>query len=159
MRHNQRDGFHIFDWPDREDLYITAICDAVPGIVVDRYLVNTSFDSGTITLSDDEVSNGWFMVGDFAHSPRIQSIDDIPHDQFDEWLVFERPTRVSNYESFVSYGGFNPIDFSWEEKLKQFWHQVTRFQPESVLGENHAPYVLTRNEGVAQKLLNNPAIK
>lgn len=158
MRHIQRDGFHVFDWPDRKDLPILDICDEVPEIVEKHYLVNTSFDSGFLTLNEDQKSKGWFMVGRLAHSPLIETVDDIPHDQFNEWLVFDRPTRVAQFETLVNFIGFSPVDFDWKEKLQNFWLQIGYFRPLSIIAENYTPYVVTRDPVVISKLVSHPVL-
>jgi len=58
-----------------------------PEIVIGKYLVNTSYDSGFLTLSPEEEIIGWRRIGTLAHSPKIESVDQIPHDTFDEWLL------------------------------------------------------------------------
>lgn len=158
MRHIERDGFHVFDWPDRKDLPIPDICDEVPEIVVKRYVVNTSYDSGFLTLNEEQKSKGWFMVGKFAHSPLIETVDDIPHDQFNEWLVFDRPTRVAQFETLVNFIGFSPVDFDWKEKLQNFWLQVGYYRPLSLIAENNTPYVVTRDPVVISKLVSHPRL-
>src|SRR4051812_34536674 len=135
VRHIERNGYHVIDWRGEPCLTLTALLQAYPELVVDRFLVNTSFDSGFLTLSESELNDGWRMVGRLAHSPRIRSIEQVAHDQFDEWLVFEQPTRVEAFETMVNYLRFSPIDFDWEEKLEAFWEQVVRLQPLHVLAE------------------------
>jgi hypothetical protein len=87
-RHLERDGFYGLSFPPSSNLTIADLWRRFPELVVGNYLVNTSFDSGFLTLSESQRSEGWHFVGNFAHSPRILTIDQIPHDQYDEWLIF-----------------------------------------------------------------------
>jgi hypothetical protein len=96
-RHIERNRYHAIDWPVHSELLITDLWARFPELVIGKHLVNTSYDSGFVTLSDAEREEGWRMVGQFAHSPQISTIDQIPHDQYDEWLVFERPTQVESF--------------------------------------------------------------
>jgi len=118
-RHIERDGYHALDWQDDPGFFITELWRDFPELVVDRYLVNTSYDSGCLTLSDSERQEGWFMIGRLAHSPKIGSPDKIPHDQYDEWLVFDRPVQVEEFDTMVNYCGFTPIDF-WGREAGAF---------------------------------------
>lgn len=144
VRHIERGGYHAIDWLDDAGLTIADLWQRFPELVVGRYLVNTSFDSGPLTLSDAEREEGWRMIGQLAHSPAIRSIKQIPHDQYDEWLVFKYPTQVTAVETMVNFGGFSPVDFDWEEKREWFWTQVVRLSPLHVIAENLNIYLTLR---------------
>jgi len=117
-----------------------------------QFLVNTSFDSGFLTLSPEEKSLGWKMVGKLAHSPRITKVSQIPHDQFDEWLAFDSSVEVTEFETMVNYPNFTPIDFDWEEKRENYWRQVLRWRPRHLFAENDSAYVVTTDEDIVRKL-------
>jgi hypothetical protein len=148
----ERDGYCAIDWQPEPDLFLTDIWNRFPELVVGRYLVNTSYDSGFVTLSEDERTDGWYMLGHLAHSPSIRSIDQVPHDQYDEWLVFDHPFHVHEFDTMVNHTGFTPIDFGWEEKRERFWQQVIRLQPLHVLGENDGIYLLSRDKSLVQRI-------
>jgi len=152
MRHQQRDEYHVLDWPDKPEMLMTHLFRTFPEIVVDRYLVNTSFDSGYLKLSDTEITDGWFMHGRFAHSPKILKPDQIPRDQFDEWLVFEDGVKISRFETLVNYCNFTPIDFAWEDKLDEFWSQIEEYRPLHVIGENDRLYFVSRDAELAERI-------
>lgn len=152
-RHITRDGYQAIDWRDGEGFFITDVWQRFPELVVGRYLVNTSYDSGSLTLLGSEREHGWRNVGRLAHSPQIHSIDEIPHDQFDEWLVFGQPVQVEEFETMVNYYGFTPIDFGWDEKRERFWQQVIRLQPLHVLAENDGVYLVSRDEDLIHKII------
>jgi len=152
MRHAERDGYHLLDWPPGAGLTIDRLWYKSPQLVVGRYLVNTSYDSGVLTLSEEMKKMGWRMVEDLAHSPRIEDPAQIPHDQFDEWLVFEEPQTVPAFETTVNYGGFTPIDFEWEEKRARYWAQILCLRPLHVLAENDGFYVVTRDVAMIEAL-------
>jgi len=153
-RHIERDGYHVFDWPHPGDFSIAQLWGRFPELVLGRYLVNTSYDSGFLTLSDSERRDGWRMVGRFTHSPQIRSTDQIPHDQFDEWMVFDKPVQVREFDTMVNFGGFTPIDFGWEEKRERFWEQVVRLSPLHVVAENYGVYLLSRDEELVRRIAN-----
>jgi hypothetical protein len=153
-RHIQRDGYHALDWRDDPGFFITELWRQFPDLVVGRYLVNTSYDSGFLTLSDSERQDGWRMVGRLAHSPQIRSPHEIPHDQYDEWLVFDQPVQVEEFHTMVNYCGFTPVDFDWEEKRERFWEQVIRLRPLHVIAENDGVYLLSRDEDLVHRITN-----
>ena len=153
-RHIERDGYHALDWRDDPDFFIADIWEQFPELVIGRYLVNTSYDSGFLTLSDAERQDGWHMVGRLAHSPQICSTDQIPYDQYDEWLVFDYPAQVEAFDTMVNFSSFTPIDFDWEEKRELFWEQVIRLQPLHVIAENGGVYLVSRDENLVGKIAN-----
>ena len=153
MRHIVRNGYHAIDWSRRSDLLITDLWQRFPELVVGKYLVNTSFDSGSLTLSEPEKEAGWSMVERLAHSPQIRSTAQIPHDQYDEWLVFDHPVQVKEFETMVNYGGFSPVAFDWEEKRERYWDQVLQLQPLNVIAENDGVYLLSRDENLITRIL------
>ena len=149
----ERDGYYSLCWPNRSDLSILNLWEKCPDLVIGKYLVNTSYDSGRLTLSDEKMETGWRMIGALAHSPRIRSTDEIPHDQFDEWLVFDRPVVVEKFETFVNYTTFSPTDEDWDWwERESFWTQVLRLNPLHVIGENDAVYVVSRDKDLISKL-------
>lgn len=154
-RHMERDGYHVLDWQGEHSLCIADIWEQFPELVVGRYLVNTSFDSGFITLSDSERQDGWRMVGRLAHSPRIHRATQIPHDQFDEWLVFDRPTQVDEFETMVNRCYFSPIGIELQEEQERFWEQVVRLKPSHLIAENYGVYLVSRDEDLIVKIMNS----
>jgi hypothetical protein len=157
MRHAIRDCYHIFDWPkpasQRGGFNVTELWDRFPDLVVGKYLVNTSFDSGFLTLSEEEKKDGWRMVGTLAHSPKIKDLAQIPHDQFDEWMVFDNPVEICEFETMVNFGGFSPIDFSWTEKLDRYWSQLLALRPLHVIAENDSGYLVTRDADLSDRII------
>ena len=154
MRHIEKDGYHLFDWLGRQDFHIDDFWGEYPELVVGKFLVNTSFDSGHLVLTDKEEREGWKMVGQLAHSPRILNGSQIPHDQYDEWLVFDALYEVTEFETMVNYSSFTPVDFAWEEKMNRYWEQILRHRPLHVIGDNGGVYLVTRDTDIASRLLN-----
>jgi hypothetical protein len=122
-------------------------------LVVGKHLVNTSYDSGVLTLSDAERRSGWRLVGRLAHSPLIRSTDQIPHDQYDEWLVFDQPVQVEGFDTMVNYCGFTPVDYEWDEKRELFWEQIVRLRPLHVIAENDGVYLLSRDGDLVHRVI------
>ncbi|MGA2218276.1 MAG: hypothetical protein ABSG51_09330 [Terracidiphilus sp.] len=77
-----------YSWLVTEDS-LSDILRVYPDVVVGKQLVVTSFDSGPLPLSDEEKAAGWESRGGIAYSPRVVSVNGLPHDDsYDEWYVF-----------------------------------------------------------------------
>ena len=152
MQRGNQSGYQVVVWPAGRDLAIDDLWRRFPELVLGSYLVNTSFDSGFLMLSEPEKKKGWHLVGRLAHSPKIQHVDEIPHDQFDEWLIFDQAVEVREFETMVNYCDFSPLDF-WEEKRDQFWAQIERLQPVHVIGENDGAYLVTRDADLFRRIV------
>jgi hypothetical protein len=154
VRHAQRDGYYVIEWWRPVHFGLFDLFRRVPELVLDRYAVNTSFDSGVLSLGEEERLTGWHSTERFAHSPKITSPSEIPHDGYEEWLIFEQPTLLSEYECMVNHGSFTPTHFSWTEKRELFWSQISRLRPLHVAGENDYVYLLTRDLALFEKAKN-----
>jgi hypothetical protein len=67
-----------------------------PQIVLARYLAVTSFDGSSLVPNEDEVIAGRESRGGIAYSPKIESVEKLPHDLYDEWYLFESPRDLGN---------------------------------------------------------------
>jgi hypothetical protein len=151
MRHLERNGYTAFDWAP-EEMRLDGLLAHFPELVVGRYVAVLSFDSGPLVLSAEEEKKGWRRIGAIAFSPRITDIRELPFDSFDEWLVFDSTALCDQAESLVSFYGFSPIDFAWEEKKELFWSQLSRLSPISVIGDGSVCYLVTRQSEVIEQL-------
>ena len=142
MRHGVHQEYLWIEW---ENALLSELLRRVPQIVLGRFLVNTSFDSGSIHLSDPERAAGWRSNGTLTFSPRIRDVAAIPSDQFDEWLVFTEPPQLTDWNPFVNYCGFsiaNPND-SFQEDL---WSALNSHKPQCYLSEGTNLIFITRDK-------------
>jgi hypothetical protein len=123
----------------------------------------TSFDSGSMRLSHEELEIGWTMQRNVAISPPVVPSLVIPHDRYDEWYVVGLPSfHEFDFEVFVNYGAFSlypveriqsgcdtsevKIDIEWLGLLQQrFWSQMQRLSPESYVAMGDNDIVVSRN--------------
>ena len=130
----------------------------------------TSFDSGPIRLSQEEISQGWSMQGKVAISPPIIDSLTIPHDQYDEWYILAQPAFDEiEIEVFVNYGAFTVVslaetcktfDPSWEKNgldwlapiQERFWSQLQIIKPEIYIGMGDNDVVVSRNRDFIQSV-------
>jgi hypothetical protein len=112
----------------------------------------SSFDSGSLSLNDEEKAAGWEGRKGIAYSPVIQSVGTLPErGGYDEWYVFalpvdldqrsrgnpfEAPLAAGQVEVFVNYGeGF---DLHQANSLVDlFWRQLDWICPESYIADTH----------------------
>ncbi len=156
-------NYKDYHWVEWERATIPELLVSVPDIVAGRYLVNTSFDSGKLFLSDEEKLQGWRSVGDLTYSPQIKDANSIPHDQFDEWLIFLQPTEIPSWEAVINYGGLSLGDQTFDWIHQKLWPQIETVRPESYLAEGDRLIFITRNMqmhklALAQKDLDTAAV-
>jgi len=143
-RHND------YFWVEWKDGFLSKLLDCVPEIVLDHYLINTSFDSGNLTLSDEEQQQGWRSDGKLTYSPRIMDVRSIPYYGFDEWLVFADPKEIQSWEAIVNHHGFSLADPIYESLHERFWSQIEGVRSESYLADGDRLIFVTRNQKLSQ---------
>jgi hypothetical protein len=159
MRFGNHNGYQIFDWPQGSGVKLREIWRTFPELALGRFMVNTSFDSGHFMPSTTALAEGWHVVGQLAHSPRITAIDEIPKDQFDEWLIFDSPVQVPAFETLVNFCDFTPLDFDFEGTTERgFWEQVAELQPLHLVGENYGAYLITRDGDLGERIKESQII-
>jgi len=149
----ERDEYSWVEWDDRA-AFLRDLLEAFPQLVIGRYLVNTSFDSGSLPLTEPETASGWTKYNGLTLSPDITSIKQIPFDQYDEWYVFEFPRTFDDYEVFVNYGGFSVHQEFYADVAERLWQQLSVIEPQTYLSEGDNLLCVTKN-----KMLYNQLIK
>jgi hypothetical protein len=138
------ENYYWVEW-EVNDHFLRGLLSQFPQIVLGKYLVNTSFDSGSLMLADEEIAQGWYKHNDLAISPSITDVLSIPYDQYDEWYVFNSPKTFDNYEVFVNYGGFSLHDSAFAEIQERFWQQLGYISPETFLAEGDFLICVTKD--------------
>ena len=159
-----------FEWGEGERIALEDIVKGVPEMVVGRCLVNTSFDSGGLGWYEELKAKGWHTVPasletpvnhswrihgpyvDLTHSPRIQSPEEIPFDEFDEWYAFDGPVIINDLRPIVSSSS-NPDD--GETCVPDFWEKIERYEPALVFGDPGStmnPWVISRDRELLERI-------
>jgi len=115
----------------------------------------TSFDSGPLRLSEEELAAGWVARNEVAVSPPLDGNVDIPHDQYDEWYLVSDESALDGASVFVNYCGFSPVAATADPDLlatirEQFWSQLGRVLPESYVAMGDNDVVVSRNRRFMQ---------
>ena len=154
---------------------VDGLARLCPKIVQGKYLVVTSFDSGSLSLSDQEKANGWQSRNGIAYSPRIEAIEGLPRtDGWDEWNVLEAPTDLGALchanpfdprpgpGELHAYVNFNLVlhDSESDAVRDLFWEQMNWINPESFLAESsrHLSFATKNRDifSVVLESLSNP---
>jgi hypothetical protein len=129
---------------------LDSVLVACPQAVLYKYLAITSLDSGSVKLNEEEKQLGWENRNGIAYSPKIQSIEKLPHESYDEWYVFkastdigelqqrnafEGPLQQGNLAIFVNFGGFSLQDPVMQDLADLFWRQLEAIRPESYIAD------------------------
>lgn len=138
-------------WVEWRSDFLGDLLSTFPQLVLGKHLVNTSFDSGSLTLAPEEIEQGWRKHNELALSPPIADVSLIPKDHYDEWYVFASPTTFEDYEVFVNHGSFSLHDFLVEIQ-ERFWRQLERLAPESFLAEGEHLICATKNESLFNQI-------
>lgn len=67
---------------------------ACPEIILGKYVAVTSFDSGPLEPTDKEKASGWQSRGKIAYSPKIQNVEELPREGWDEWYILNNPAHL-----------------------------------------------------------------
>ena len=160
------------------DCDISTLLRLCPDVVLGKDLAITSIDSGTLILTDQEKSDGWWtddrakvFTGmswsrpeydecTVAYSPRLSSIHGLPnetHDEccggFNEWYVFEQPVPPGEMEVFVNWGGFRLYEPNYQEWADRLWDQLMRLGAESCIVDGNFFTFATRNKALFANVL------
>jgi hypothetical protein len=135
--------------PDRDIPWLLTAC---PEIVLGQFVVNTSFDSGSLYINEDMLKKGWCKNGKLAISPKIESVQEIPHDMYDEWFAFREPNRFNPLVAYVNCCDFSLVDSPKELMLEPFWKQIEELQPENYFSEGRNLICITLHKEIFEKL-------
>ena len=162
----ERGGYHWLVSPD--------FLSNLTGLVLEFHrglrLCITSFDSGVIRPSEEEIDIGWSTLGSVMVSPPLTESLELPHDEYDEWYILDSPSFASGeFEVFVNYGGFTLVspdeiyktyDSTWEKTgldyltpiQERFWSQLEQLNPKTFVAMGDLDVVVTRDREFLSQL-------
>lgn len=101
--------------------------------------------------NEDEILAGWQSREGIAYSPKVESVEKLPHDLYDEWYVLDLPRGLGNryrgniFETsmeagqvavFVNFGpGFSLKSSEAKNLTDLFWLQLGLIQPVSFISD------------------------
>lgn len=139
MIHSGRQGAYYWLASHSREDHIRYVLAACPQVVRGKFVAITAFDSGPLTPSQQELQAGWSSDSRIMYSPMIADPALIPHEQYDEWLIFSRETRdLPVLEVFINGGMFTLAEQSpdfYQEHRERLWSQLARVSAEAYLAE------------------------
>jgi hypothetical protein len=137
------------------------VLECCPDVVVGKYVAITSFDSGSLGLTEAERTAGWVSQKEIAYSPEIQNANIVPQAYFSKLYVFGAPTNLgvladpkkNIFESEMQQGQVHPFvnfDFGFHDPeyadlARMFWQQLSWIKAESYLAQNDYLIFVTAN--------------
>jgi len=150
-----------------------------PEVFLEKCIVITSFDSGPLIATKEELEKGWEQHGDVVVIPRLEMLRDLPFDQNDEMYVFHNYTKPEIPETFVNDGIFRLASaesymneaiatmgsdtdiigakYRAERLSKRqniFWDQLRKCKAESFIGNGHRLSFVSRDSSVFSAVLS-----
>jgi hypothetical protein len=139
----------LYDWLVTDQQFdLLQVC---PEVVLGKYVAITSIDSGQLVPTDKEKAAGWENRGRIAYSPKVDSVEDLPRDGWDEWYIFgsppdlgtshlgenifEVPQEPGHVSVLVNYC-FALHSPGLKSLIALFWEQIDRIQPESYMADS-----------------------
>lgn len=147
----RKGDYYWIEWYERSK-FLNNLLSEFPKLVLDKYLVNTSFDSGSLSISSEQIEQGWYKKDNLTYSSKIKTIESISGYGYDEWYVFNAPNTLDNIEVFINYLGFSLHKSLYEEIQKAFWQQIKHLQPESFLAEGDNLICVIKDENLFNQI-------
>ncbi len=159
-------GLHgLYEWlVTDQQIDLLQLCSEV---VLGKHVAITSFDSGPLVPTHEEIAAGWEFRGNIAYSPKIQHIKDIPRDGWDEWYIFENaidlgtshleenvfeaPQQQGHVSVFVNYC-FALHQPEMKDLTTLFWQQIALIRPESYVADNDYLNFVSMNKSLFASL-------
>lgn len=132
-----------------QDFDLLELC---PEIVLGKYLTITSVDSGRLILTKKATAAGWESRAKIAYSPKIENVEQLLLQGWDEWYIFNSPADLGishlsenifevpqgqgHLSVLVNYGfALHPPERA-ASFADIFWPQMARIRPESYVANN-----------------------
>lgn len=77
-----------YEWLVTEH-HLDDLLQFCPQVVLGKYVTITSIDSGPYFPTPEEIAVGWERRNSIAYSPRVEKVETLPREGWDEWYVFE----------------------------------------------------------------------
>ncbi len=122
-----------------------------PDLVLGKYVAITSIDSGSFYPTDEQKASVWENRHGIAYSSRIENVDQLPREGWDEWYIFENPPDLGElvrgknvFEASLTAGevyAFVNFNFglharSDEPMAPYFWKQFEWIRPQTYIADS-----------------------
>ncbi|MCY0978607.1 hypothetical protein PGH12_04315 [Chryseobacterium wangxinyae] len=102
-----------------------------PQFILNKNLAVISFDSGSMILTDEEISRGWKFENEVAYFEflNLNELYGPIFSIYDQWFFLRTGARIKKSDIFVNYLGFtidesNAKDLPNKDITKLFWKTI-----------------------------------
>lgn len=145
-----------YRWLETAAHEIYDVLQVCPAVAANKNIVITSFDSGPLQPTADELQRGWRVNGRSIYIPLGDNVSAIPFEIFDEWYIFGSEAPERDYKVFVKHDWFtlgpaqalysrNGSAFDLKRMQRWFWQEMEQVSPESYLGRGNRLKFVSRN--------------
>jgi hypothetical protein len=155
----------LYEWLVTDQQF--DVLEVCPEVVLGKYVAITSIDSGPLVPTDSEIAAGWRSREKIAYSPKVQNVETVPRDGWDEWYIFENSTDLGtshlaenifevprgkgHVSVFVNYCfGFHRPEL--KDLAALFWRQIAWIRPESYVADNDCLNFVSMNKNIFAKV-------
>lgn len=153
MFHGVHGEYRWLETPAHTIYDVLQIC---PAVAANKNVVISSFESGPLHPTSEELRRGWRVNGRTVHIPVGDNIAAIPFEIFDEWYIFSSAAPEIDFKVFVKFDWFtlgpaqalytrkgNAFDLKRIQRL--FWQEMEQVRPESYLARGNRLKFVTQN--------------
>lgn len=144
-----------YRWLETAAHEIYDVLQLCPAVAANKNIVITSFDSGPLQPTSEELQRGWRVYGRSLHIPVGDNISAIPFEIFDEWYIFSSEAPERDYRVFVKFDWFTlgPAQslysrsgnaFDLKRMQRWFWQEMESARPDSYIARGNRLKFLTR---------------
>ena len=135
------------------DCSLAELVQAVPQIVVGKYVAVVAFDSGPLEVTPRQIADGWESRHGIVYTPALSDVNAIPQGVgYEEWYVLSSRRDIGRRE-FREQNIFEPCgedtvfafvnrhfgpDHHDPQVLEIFWAQLHRIRPLVYIGDTAA---------------------
>jgi len=166
-----------YRWLEGKGRQFETVLHRCPQVFVGKCVAISSFDSGPLRPTPEELKRGFRISGELAILACVDQVSDLPWDNYDEWYVFPTDTNPEIREIFVNapmtlrsaasqlkdyiatscpqadiVGAKHYFDELTEDQ-RWFWHEIDRVHPESYIGNGDHLIFLSRNRELFEAAL------
>jgi hypothetical protein len=153
MFHGVQGEYRWLETPAHQIYDVLQVC---PAVAANRNIVISSFDSGPLQPTSNEMQRGWRICGRTMHIPVGENVSSVPFEVFDEWYIFTGDSPERDYKVFVKHDWFtlgpaqalysrNGNAFDLKRMQRWFWQEIEQLAPESYMGRGSRMKFVSRN--------------
>lgn len=151
-----------FFWFETHVINLAQLVEELPDLFLQKYLVSLYFDGAPVELESVALIDS-------------KTLDEIPTDNHDQWILAKEKLQISNATDFVNFTYFSLVDWDSEisslqneddrkfielysgerKKLKeQFWKEIEEIKPFNFISDGSKLIFVTSDKDEVEKIRN-----